>query len=86
MTSILQNLCKAFMENNASLAEINPLVLTAKGTLTAIDAKMVFDVTLFTATPIYMLFSNLHRRNNSKLQPKKEDSAMYVWTETSVAW
>lgn len=43
MTSILQNLYKAFMENDASLAEINPLVLTAKGTLTAIDAKMVFD-------------------------------------------
>lgn len=43
MTSILQNLYKAFMENDASLAEINPLVLTAKGTLTAIDAKMMFD-------------------------------------------
>ena len=43
MTSILQNLYKAFMENDASLAEINPLVLTAKGTLLAIDAKMVFD-------------------------------------------
>ena len=43
MTSILQNLYKAFMENDASLAEINPLVLTAKGTLLAIDAKMAFD-------------------------------------------
>lgn len=43
MTSILQDLYKAFMENDASLAEINPLVLTAKGTLLAIDAKMVFD-------------------------------------------
>jgi len=43
MTSILQNLYKAFMENDASLAEINPLVLTSKGTLLAIDAKMMFD-------------------------------------------
>lgn len=43
MTSILQNLYKAFTENDASLAEINPLVLTTKGTLLAIDAKMVFD-------------------------------------------
>lgn len=57
MTSILQNLYKAFMENNASLAEINPLVLTAKGTLTAIDAKMVFDDNaLYRHPDIYALF------------------------------
>lgn len=43
MTSILQDLYKAFIENDASLAEINPLALTEKGTLLAIDAKMVFD-------------------------------------------
>lgn len=39
MTTILQDLYQAFIENDASLAEINPLVLTAKGTLLAIDAK-----------------------------------------------
>ena len=43
MTTILQDLYQAFIENDASLAEINPLVLTAKGTLLAIDAKMIFD-------------------------------------------
>lgn len=43
MTEILQNLYKAFTENDASLAEINPLALTGEGTLLAIDAKMVFD-------------------------------------------
>ena len=43
MTSILQDLYKAFMESDASLAEINPLVLTPQGILLAIDAKMVFD-------------------------------------------
>lgn len=39
MTSILQDLYKAFMESDASLAEINPLVLTPQGILLAIDAK-----------------------------------------------
>lgn len=43
MASILQSLYKAFVETDASLAEINPLVLTNRGTLIAIDAKMVFD-------------------------------------------
>lgn len=43
MASILQSLYKAFIETDASLAEINPLVLSNRGTLIAIDAKMVFD-------------------------------------------
>lgn len=43
MGKIIQGLYKAFTEKDASLAEINPLVLTASGTLIAIDAKMVFD-------------------------------------------
>lgn len=43
MAGIIQGLYKAFIENDASLAEINPLVLTSSGTLIAIDAKMTFD-------------------------------------------
>jgi succinyl-CoA synthetase beta subunit len=34
---------KAFVENDASLVEINPLVLTEEGKLIALDAKMNFD-------------------------------------------
>jgi succinyl-CoA synthetase beta subunit len=36
-------LCKAFVALDASLLEINPLVLTSEGTLVALDAKMTFD-------------------------------------------
>ncbi len=43
MAVILQELHKVFIENDASLVEVNPLALTAKGTLIAIDAKIVFD-------------------------------------------
>ncbi len=41
--SVLQKLYKLFIETDASLAEINPLVLTEEGELKAIDAKMTFD-------------------------------------------
>jgi succinyl-CoA synthetase beta subunit len=34
---------RAFWENDCTLAEINPLVMTAHGQLTALDAKMNFD-------------------------------------------
>jgi len=36
-------LCKAFVSLDASLLEINPLVLTEEGGLVALDAKMTFD-------------------------------------------
>jgi succinyl-CoA synthetase beta subunit len=38
-----QALYRAFMESDASLAEINPCVLTGNGRLLALDAKMTFD-------------------------------------------
>ena len=40
---LLQNLYRLFTETDASLAEINPLVVTKAGELKAIDAKMTFD-------------------------------------------
>ena len=40
---VFQKLYKLFVANDASLAEINPLVLTKEGEIMAIDAKMTFD-------------------------------------------
>ena len=43
MTAITLNLFRLFMEKDCSLAEINPLVLTGKGELVALDAKIDLD-------------------------------------------
>ncbi|WP_101690295.1 ADP-forming succinate--CoA ligase subunit beta [Dysgonomonas massiliensis] len=43
MASIIQQLYTLFIEKDASLAEINPLVLTKENNLIAIDGKMTFD-------------------------------------------
>lgn len=40
---IIKSLYKLMLETDASLAEINPLVLTPDDTLVAVDAKMTFD-------------------------------------------
>jgi len=40
---IMQQLYRAFMDNGASLAEINPLVVTPNGDVVALDAKMSID-------------------------------------------
>ncbi len=41
--AILSALTKAFIESDASLAEINPLVLTTEGQVQAADAKILID-------------------------------------------
>ena len=40
---ILQGLVKAFMETDASLMEVNPLIVTKQGKVVALDAKINFD-------------------------------------------
>jgi succinyl-CoA synthetase beta subunit len=40
---LILNLAKAFLKTDASLAEINPLVITKDGQLLALDAKFNFD-------------------------------------------
>jgi succinyl-CoA synthetase beta subunit len=41
--SLLQGLYRAFVETDASLAEINPLIVTGDGKVVALDAKLNFD-------------------------------------------
>ena len=41
--AVLKNLYRAFWDTDASLAEINPMILTGGGDVVALDAKMNFD-------------------------------------------
>ena len=41
--AFFRKLCRAFVSLDASLLEVNPLVLTKDGALVALDAKMTFD-------------------------------------------
>jgi succinyl-CoA synthetase beta subunit len=47
LTAMMTSLYRAFDETDASLAEINPLVLTKEGEVVALDAKMNFDSNAF---------------------------------------
>jgi succinyl-CoA synthetase beta subunit len=40
---LMTSLCQVFLDKDCSLAEINPVVLTPKGDVLALDAKMTFD-------------------------------------------
>lgn len=43
LQKLMQNLYQLFIENDASLVEINPLVVTGEGNLLAVDAKINLD-------------------------------------------
>ena len=71
-TPLLKNLYRLFVEKDASLAEINPLVVTRDGKLKAIDAKMTFDNNaLFRA-------SSLRPRKRRKRKLRRKVSAMLI--------
>jgi succinyl-CoA synthetase beta subunit len=41
--ALMTALCRVFLDKDCSLAEVNPVVVTAKGDVVALDAKMTFD-------------------------------------------
>ena len=74
---ILQKLYKLFIEKDASLAEINPLVITEQGQVMAIDAKMTFDNNaLFRHPDILEMFEPTEEEK--KEQEAKDKGFSYV--------
>ncbi|HEY9551399.1 MAG TPA: ATP-grasp domain-containing protein, partial [Prevotella sp.] len=74
---IFKNLYRLFTEKDASLAEINPLVLTKEGQLKAIDAKMTFDNNaLYRHADVFELFEPTEEER--KEQTAKEKGFSYV--------
>lgn len=74
---LFQKLYRLFIEKDASLAEINPLVLTQEGELKAIDAKMTFDNNaLYRHPDIFAMFEPT--AEEQKEQEAKEKGFSYV--------
>lgn len=74
---LFQKLYRLFIEKDASLAEINPLVLTQEGELKAIDAKMTFDNNaLYRHPDIFAMFEPTPEEQ--KEQEAKEKGFSYV--------
>lgn len=70
---IVKALTKAFIENDATLLEINPLVETPEGDLFPLDAKMVIDDNaLFRQPQLKALFDESQVNPNEALAQKHE--------------
>ncbi|RDE49807.1 MAG: ADP-forming succinate--CoA ligase subunit beta [Candidatus Accumulibacter meliphilus] len=69
----LQGLFKCYMETDASLAEINPLILEGDGNIKAIDAKFNFDSNALYRQPEIMAFRDLDEEDPDELEASKHD-------------
>ena len=67
----LQGLYKAFDETDASLAEINPLVLTGSGDVIALDAKMNFDDNALFRHPDIVAMRDLDEEDPAEIEASK---------------
>jgi succinyl-CoA synthetase beta subunit len=72
---LLNHLGKAFVETDASLLEINPLVETPEGDLVALDAKLSVDENALFRQPILRAFYDPAQIPTQEAQAKKFDLA-----------
>ncbi|MEZ5653608.1 MAG: ADP-forming succinate--CoA ligase subunit beta [Burkholderiaceae bacterium] len=71
----LQGLYKAFWETDASLAEINPLVLTGDGKVIALDAKLNFDSNALFRQGEIVSMRDLDEEDPAEIEASKFDLA-----------
>ena len=80
---VLQKLYKCYMETDASLVEINPLVLEGNGNIKALDAKFDFDANaLFRQTEI-VAYRDLDEEDPAEVEASKFDLA-YISLDGSI--
>jgi len=73
--SVLKGLYKAFWETDASLAEINPLILTGDGRVVALDAKWNFDSNALYRHPEITEYRDLDEEDPAEIEASKFDLA-----------
>jgi succinyl-CoA synthetase beta subunit len=71
--SVLQGLYRAFWETDASLAEINPLILTGDGRVVALDAKFNFDSNALFRHPDIVAMRDLDEEDPAEVEASKFD-------------
>jgi len=71
--AVFQALYKAFWDTDASLAEINPLVLTGDGRVVALDAKINFDSNALFRHPDIVAMRDLDEEDAAEIEASKFD-------------
>jgi succinyl-CoA synthetase beta subunit len=81
--TLLQELYRAFWETDASLAEINPLIVTGAGRVVALDAKMTFDDNALFRHPEIVAMRDLDEEDPAEVEASKYDLS-YIQLEGDI--
>ena len=84
--AIFKALYKCFAETDASLVEVNPLILTGGGRVVALDSKINFDDNALFRHPEIVALRDLDEEDPLEIEASKYDSATSRSTATSPAW
>jgi succinyl-CoA synthetase beta subunit len=84
MTDVMQGLYRAFEECDASLAEINPLIITSDGQIMALDAKMNFDSNAFFRQKDILALRDLDEEDPREVEASKYDLS-YISLDGNIA-
>jgi len=71
--ALLQGLYRCFYETDASLAEINPLILTGDGRVVALDSKLNFDDNALFRHPDIVAMRDLDEEDPLEIEASKYD-------------
>ena len=80
---VMQGLYKAFWETDASLAEINPLIVTGDNHVVALDAKMNFDSNALFRHPEIVAMRDLDEEDPAEIEASKYDLS-YISLEGNI--
>ncbi len=82
--AVMQGLYRAFVETDASLAEINPLIITKDGQIMALDAKMDFDSNAFFRQKEIVALRDLDEEDPREVEASKYDLS-YISLDGNIA-
>jgi succinyl-CoA synthetase beta subunit len=81
---LLKALYRAFDETDASLAEVNPLIVTGDGDVVALDAKMNFDDNALFRHPDIVAMRDLDEEDPAEVEASKHDLS-YIQLDGNIA-
>ena len=82
-TKIIKSIYKTFVSTDASLIEINPLILTKENNIVCLDAKISFDDNAIFKHPELLELRDLNEEDPTEIEASKHDLA-YIKLDGSI--
>jgi len=82
-SNLIKSLYKIIIEKDASLIEINPLIITKENKLVCLDAKMNFDDNAIFRRPEILKLRDLNEEDPTEIEASKHDLA-YIKLDGSI--